>query len=77
MERHLAAIMAADVVGYTSLVQADEAATLRRMKAIWAEVFEPNVTGHRGRIFKTEPPRFSRRLFGLSHATIASSLICA
>jgi len=53
MERRLAAILAADVVGYSKLVQADEAATLRRMKAIWAEVFETNVTGHRGRIFKT------------------------
>jgi len=53
MERHLAAILAADVVGYTTLVQADEAGTLQRMKAIWAEVFEPIVTGHRGRIFKT------------------------
>ena len=53
MERRLAAILAADVVGYSKLVQADEATTLRQMKAIWAEVFEPNVTGHRGRIFKT------------------------
>ena len=53
MERRLAAILAADVVGYSKLVQADEAATLRRLKAIWAEVFETNVTGHRGRIFKT------------------------
>jgi class 3 adenylate cyclase len=52
MERRLAAILAADVVGYSKLVQADEAATLRRMKAIWAEVFETNITGHRGRIFK-------------------------
>ena len=53
MERRLAAILAADVVGYSKLVQADEATTLRRMKAIWAKVFVPNVTGHRGRIFKT------------------------
>jgi len=53
MERRLAAILAADVVGYTTLVQADEAMTLRQIKAIWAEVFKPNVTGHRGRIFKT------------------------
>jgi adenylate cyclase len=52
MERRLAAILAADVVGYTTLVQADEAATLQRMKAIWAEVFETNVAGHHGRIFK-------------------------
>ncbi|MFQ5567437.1 MAG: adenylate/guanylate cyclase domain-containing protein [Paracoccaceae bacterium] len=53
MERRLAAILAADVVGYSKLVQADEAATLQRLKAIWAEVFETTVTGHRGRIFKT------------------------
>ncbi len=53
MERRLAAILAADVVGYTTLVQADEVMTLRQIKAIWAEVFKPNVTGHRGRIFKT------------------------
>ena len=53
MERRLAAILAADVVGYSKLVQADEATTLRRLKAIWAEVFEVNVSSHRGRIFKT------------------------
>ncbi len=53
MERRLAAILAADVVGYSKLVQADETATLTRMKTIWDEVFRTNVTGHRGRIFKT------------------------
>ena len=53
MERRLAAILAADVVGFSKLVRADETTTLRRLKAIWAEVFEVNVTGHRGRIFKT------------------------
>ena len=53
MERRLAAILAADAVGYSKLVQADEAGTLHRMKGIWAEVFEPNVTDRRGRIFKT------------------------
>jgi len=52
MERRLAAIMAADVVGYSRLVQQDEAATLRRLKAIWDEVFTGNVAAHRGRIFK-------------------------
>ncbi|KIC23456.1 MULTISPECIES: adenylate/guanylate cyclase domain-containing protein [unclassified Leisingera] len=53
MERRLAAILAADVVGYSKLVQADEAATLKRMKEIWDEIFFPLVTGNRGRIFKT------------------------
>ena len=49
MERRLAAILAADVVGYSKLVQADEAGTLQRIKEIWAEVFETNVAAHRGR----------------------------
>ncbi|MEK6217202.1 MAG: tetratricopeptide repeat protein [Boseongicola sp.] len=53
MQRRLAAILAADVVGYTKLVQADEAGTLHRLRSIWAEVFEANVSAHRGRIFKT------------------------
>jgi len=53
MERRLAAILAADVVGFSRLVQMDETATLARLKTIWSEVFTVNVTGHRGRIFKT------------------------
>ena len=53
MERRLAAILAADVVGYSKLVQADEETTLQRLKEIWGEVFSANVAGHRGRIFKT------------------------
>jgi adenylate cyclase len=52
MERRLAAILAADVVGYSKLVQQDEAATLKRLKSIWADVFETRVADHRGRIFK-------------------------
>jgi adenylate cyclase len=35
MERRLAAILAADVVGFSRLVQTDEAATLRGLKDIW------------------------------------------
>jgi len=52
MERGLAAILAADVVGFSKLVQDDEAATLRRLKAIWDQVFAAQISGHRGRIFK-------------------------
>jgi adenylate cyclase len=52
MDRRLAAILAADVVGFSSLVQTDEAATLARLKDIWGQVFEPNIAEHRGRIFK-------------------------
>jgi len=41
MERKLAAILAADVVGYSALMEADEAGTLERLKAGRRELFEP------------------------------------
>jgi TolB-like protein/class 3 adenylate cyclase len=53
VERKLAAILAADVVGYSRLMNEDEAATLARLKALRRELFEPNTKEHRGRIFKT------------------------
>ena len=52
MQRRLAAILAADVVGYSRLMGADEAGTLARLKACEAEVIEPAVNGHGGRIVK-------------------------
>ena len=50
--RRLAAILAADVVGYSRLMEADEAATLAALKARRQEVLDPLVARHRGRIFK-------------------------
>ena len=52
MQRKLAAILAADVVGYSRLMRADETGTLSAMKALWAEVVQPSVRAHRGRVFK-------------------------
>ncbi len=52
MERRLAAILAADVVGYTRLMGADEAGTLRRMTELREEVLRPLIAEHRGRIVK-------------------------
>ena len=52
MERRLAAILAADVVGYTRLMGADEVGTLRRMAELRERVLEPIIAEHRGRIFK-------------------------
>ena len=52
MERRLAAILAADVVGYSRLMGQDEAGTLERLKACEADVIEPAVSRHSGRIFK-------------------------
>ena len=52
-ERRLAAIMAADVVGYSRMVGTDEAGTLARLRALRAEVVDPSVQEHGGRVFKS------------------------
>jgi TolB-like protein/class 3 adenylate cyclase len=52
MERRLAAILAADVVGYSRLMEMDEAGTLAALKARRKEVLEPLIHKHHGRIFK-------------------------
>ncbi len=51
--RRLAAILAADVAGYSRLIEADEEGTLRRLKALRAEVVDPKIADHKGRIVKT------------------------
>jgi len=53
VERRLAAIMAADVVGYSRLMGADEVGTLRALKAIRRDVLDPAIAAHGGRIVKT------------------------
>lgn len=50
--RRLAAILAADVVGYSSLMEKNESGTLTALKACRREVFDPAVERWRGRIFK-------------------------
>ncbi len=52
MERRLAAILAADVVGYTRLMAADEAGTLEALKAHRRQFIEPIIAEYRGRIVK-------------------------
>jgi TolB-like protein/class 3 adenylate cyclase len=51
--RRLAAILAADVAGYSRLMGADEEGTLERLKALRRELVDPKVTEHHGRIVKT------------------------
>jgi len=53
VERRLAAILAADVAGYSRLVGADEEGTLTRLKAYRRELIDPKIAEHRGRIVKT------------------------
>src|SRR6476619_7521658 len=52
MERRLSAIVAADVVGYSSLMERDEAGTFNRLRSRRIELFEPEIARHHGRIFK-------------------------
>jgi TolB-like protein/class 3 adenylate cyclase len=52
-ERRLAAILAADVAGYSRLIGADEDGTLGRLRSVRAEVIDPKVAEHRGRLVKT------------------------
>jgi TolB-like protein/class 3 adenylate cyclase len=51
--RRLAAILAADVAGYSRLMGADEEGTLERLKALRRELLDPRIAEHRGRIVKT------------------------
>ena len=52
MQRKLTAILSADVVGYSGLMERDEAGTLERLKANRTAVFDPHVARHGGRQFK-------------------------
>ena len=51
--RRLAAILAADVAGYSRLMGADEEGTHERLKAHLAELVDPKIREHHGRIVKT------------------------
>jgi len=51
--RRLAAILAADVAGYSRLMGADEEGTLERLKTLRREVLDPKIADHHGRIVKT------------------------
>ena len=50
LERRLAAILAADVVGYSRLMERDEAGTFARLKRLRHELIEPALARHGGRL---------------------------
>jgi adenylate cyclase len=52
MQRKLSVILAADVVGYSSLMEKDEAGTFDRLRTGRKELFEPEIEKHHGNIFK-------------------------
>jgi adenylate cyclase len=53
VERRLAAILAADIAGYSRLMGQDEAGTLARLKALRRDLVDPKIAEHKGRIVKT------------------------
>ena len=53
LERRLAAVLAADVAGYSRLTGADEEGTLARLKVIRKSLIDPAIASHRGHIVKT------------------------
>ena len=53
VQRRIATILAADVVGFSRLMEADETGTLATLKARRRDVLNPLVAKHQGRIFKT------------------------
>ena len=71
-ERRLAAILAADVVGYSRLMGGDESGTLAALKAHRAELIDPTIAEHKGRIVK---------LMGdgalVEFASVVDAVICA
>src|SRR5580658_2929839 len=70
--RSLAAILAADVAGYSRLIGADEEGTLNRLRSIRAEVIDPKITEHRGRIVKTTGDGFL-----VEFSSVVDALRCA
>ena len=72
MERRLAAILAADVVGYTRLMSKDEAGTLRRITDLRKQVIEPLIAEHHGRVVKLMGDGFL-----VEFASVVDALTCA
>ena len=60
VERKLAAILAADVAGYSRLMGQDEAGTLARLRTHRRELIDPNIAEHKGRIVNTTGTHASR-----------------
>jgi len=60
--RRLAAILAADVVGYSRLIGADEGGTLQAFNAIRAELIDPKIAAYNGRLVETTGDGLLRRV---------------
>ena len=72
MDRKLSAILAADVVGYSALMERDEAGTFEPLKALRRTILEPLVREHHGRIFKMMGDGFL-----VEFASVVDAVACA
>jgi adenylate cyclase len=72
VERRLAAILAADVAGYSRLTGADEEGTIARLRALRRELIDPAIAEHRGRIVKTTGDGFL-----IEFASVVDAVRCA
>jgi class 3 adenylate cyclase/DNA-binding NarL/FixJ family response regulator len=70
--RRLAGILAADIVGYSAMIGADEPGTLARVRGLRGEVIEPLAAAHGGRLFKTTGDGFF-----VAFASAVQALRCA
>jgi adenylate cyclase len=70
--RRLAAILAADVAGYSRLIGADEGGTLQGFKVIRAELIDPKIVEHHGRLVKTTGDGFL-----IEFSSVVDTLRCA
>jgi TolB-like protein/class 3 adenylate cyclase len=70
--RRLAAILAADVAGYSRLMGADEGGTLRGLKTIQIELIDPKIAAHNGRLVKTTGDGFLAEF-----SSVVDALHCA
>ena len=70
--RRLAAVLAADVVGYSRLIGEDEGGTLQAFKTIKAELFDPTIAADHGRLVKTTGDGFL-----VEFGSVVDALCCA
>jgi adenylate cyclase len=70
--RRLAAILAADVVGYSRLMGVEEEGTLANLRAVRTELIDPSLAAHRGRLVKTTGDGFL-----VEFASVVDALRCA
>ena len=75
MERKLAAIMAADIVGYSLLMAEDEASTYAQLRTVFDDLIEPTITRHGGRTFKTTGDGFLAMFPSVNEAVDAALAI--